>query len=484
MSTSAADVIRTRDAAAPEPTSQHLDALLRELSQQPPGPRRAALRDDVIRRLLPVAHRVTRRFRRHGEEWDDLVQVASLGLIKAVDGYDPARGHAFLSYALPKVTGEVRRHLRDRTAAVRLPRPLQEAAGQVFRAVEELEQRLDGHPPTTEQIAEHTGLGADRVLSALRAVHECRPRSLDAPAGGGRDAPACPLGAEDPALGLVVDTVSLASLVRRLPERDRRVLHLRFYREQSQREIAEAVGVSQMQVSRILRRCLGRLREALLAGEPRPEAREAAQAASPARPAPGLPSRRHAPGRGRPGARRPVSAHRRPETPPRTPPHTTTPQPATPRDSAVHHREPGPPAGPPPPAHRRAPGRGRPGARRPMNARRRPRTPPHTTTPQPATAHDGAARRRECPAPGSPARRRPPGHAGPVPRRPLCTRRPRTCPRTPPRATTPRGGAARRRKPGCGVPGVRRCGGGRRGARPPPRGPCAHGDRIFPALGR
>ncbi|MFC9161565.1 sigma-70 family RNA polymerase sigma factor [Streptomyces fungicidicus] len=426
MSTSAADVIRTRDAAAPEPTAQHLDALLRELSEQPPGPRRAALRDDVIRRLLPVAHRVTRRFRRHGEEWDDLVQVASLGLIKAVDGYDPGRGHAFLSYALPKVTGEVRRHLRDRTAAVRLPRPLQEAAGQVFRAVEELEQRLDGHPPTTEQIAEHTGLGADRVLSALRAVHECRPRSLDAPAGGGRDAPACPLGAEDPALGLVVDTVSLASLVRRLPERDRRVLHLRFYREQSQREIAEAVGVSQMQVSRILRRCLGRLREALLASEPRPEAGEAAQA----RPAPG------------------------------------------------------PPADTPPPVRRRAPGRGQPVARRHVSARHRPQTPPPTTPPQPATAHDGAARRREGPAPGSPARRCPPGHRGSAPRRPLCTRRPRTCPRTSPHPTTPRDGAARRRKPGRGEPGVRRCGGDPRGARPPPRGPCARGDRIFPAPGR
>ncbi|TQL18683.1 RNA polymerase sigma-70 factor (sigma-B/F/G subfamily) [Streptomyces sp. SLBN-134] len=458
MSTSAADVIRTRDAAAPEPTAQHLDALLRELSEQPPGPRRAALRDDVIRRLLPVAHRVTRRFRRHGEEWDDLVQVASLGLIKAVDGYDPGRGHAFLSYALPKVTGEVRRHLRDRTAAVRLPRPLQEAAGQVFRAVEELEQRLDGHPPTTEQIAEHTGLGADRVLSALRAVHECRPRSLDAPAGGGRDAPACPLGAEDPALGLVVDTVSLASLVRRLPERDRRVLHLRFYREQSQREIAEAVGVSQMQVSRILRRCLGRLREALLASEPRPEAGEAAQA----RPAPGPPARRR----------------------PRTPPPTTPPQPATPHDGAARHRKPGTPADTPPPVRRRAPGRGQPVTRRPVSARRRPRTPPPTTPPQPATAHDGAARHREGPAPGSPARRCPPGHQGSAARRPLCSRRPRTCPRTPPHPTTPHDGAARRRKPGGGEPGVRRCGGDPRGARPPPRGPCARGDRIFPAPGR
>ncbi|MFI1420863.1 sigma-70 family RNA polymerase sigma factor [Streptomyces sp. NPDC020731] len=280
MSTSAADVIRTRDAAVPEPSSEQLDALLRELSEHPPGLRRAALRDHVIRLLLPMARRVTRRFQRHGEEFDDLVQVASLGLIKAVDGYDPARGHAFLSYALPKVTGELRRHLRDRTATVRLPRPLQEASGQIFQAVEELEQRLGGRSPTSEQITEYTGLGQDRVLSTLRAVHACRPRSLDEPTGHDQEGSLARLaGAEDPALGRVVDTVSLAVLVKQLPERDRRVLYLRFYRERTQQQIAEAIGVSQMQVSRILRRCFDRLREALLAGEPCAGAAEVARPA-------------------------------------------------------------------------------------------------------------------------------------------------------------------------------------------------------------
>ncbi|MEV0691716.1 sigma-70 family RNA polymerase sigma factor [Streptomyces sp. NPDC050388] len=269
MSTSAAGVIRTRDATVPEPSPEQLDALLRELSKHPPGLRRAALRDHVIRLLLPMAHRVTRRFRRQGEEFDDLLQVASLGLIKAVDGYDPTLGHAFLSYALPTVTGELRRHLRDRTTAVRLPRPLQEASGQIFQAVEELEQRLGGCSPTSEQIAEHTGLERGRVLATLRAVHECRPRSLDEPTGHDQEASlACLVGAEDPALGRVLDTVSLASLVKRLPERDRQVLYLRFYRERTQQQIADAVGVSQMQVSRILRRCFDRLREALLASEP------------------------------------------------------------------------------------------------------------------------------------------------------------------------------------------------------------------------
>ncbi|MEU5519832.1 SigB/SigF/SigG family RNA polymerase sigma factor, partial [Streptomyces sp. NPDC047860] len=264
-------------AAVPEPSSEELDALLRELSAQPPGLRRAALRDQVIRRLLPMARRVTRRFHRQGEEFDDLLQVASLGLIKAVDGYDPARGHAFLSYALPKVTGELRRHLRDRTHTVRLPRPLQEASGRILQAVEELEQRLGGSSPTAEQIAAHTGLGRDRVLSTLRAVHACRPRSLDEPAGHGQESSlAALIGAEDPALGRVVDTVALAALVKQLPERDRRVLYLRFYRERTQQQIADAIGVSQMHVSRILRRCLDRLRGSLLAAEPGPGSGDAA----------------------------------------------------------------------------------------------------------------------------------------------------------------------------------------------------------------
>ncbi|WP_078504374.1 sensory rhodopsin transducer [Streptomyces viridochromogenes] len=272
MSSSAADSLRPCDSAAgPEPSSDRLDALLRELSEQPPGPRRSALRDHVICLLLPLARRVTRRFRRHGEEFDDLVQVASVGLIKAVDGYDPTRGHAFLSYALAKVTGELRRHLRDRTALVRLPRPLQEASSQVFLAVAELEQRFGGRSPTSEEIAEHTGLAEDRVRSTLRAVHECRPRSLDEPAGHDQDSPlACLIGGEDTALGRVVDTVALTALVKQLPERDRRVLYLRFYGERTQQQIADVIGVSQMQVSRILRRCLDRLREALLTTEPVP----------------------------------------------------------------------------------------------------------------------------------------------------------------------------------------------------------------------
>ncbi|MHC3474863.1 SigB/SigF/SigG family RNA polymerase sigma factor [Streptomyces sp. 7R007] len=249
---------------APELTSDGIDSLMRALGEQPPGPRRASLREQAIRLLLPLAGRVARRFRARGEDYDDLVQVACLGLVKAVDRYDPSRRHAFLSYALPTVVGELKRHLRDRTTSVRLPRPLQEAQGQIFQAVEELEQQLGGCSPTVEQIAAHTGLESHRVRTTLRAVRECHTRSLDAPTYDGEGpAVADLIGFEDEAVDFVVDTVALASAVKQLPERDRHVLYLRFYQEKTQQQIADAIGVSQMQVSRILARCLARLRTEL-----------------------------------------------------------------------------------------------------------------------------------------------------------------------------------------------------------------------------
>ncbi|WP_225813572.1 SigB/SigF/SigG family RNA polymerase sigma factor [Streptomyces spinosus] len=241
-----------------------LDPLLRDLVACPPGPGRSHLREEAIRLLLPLAQRVARRFRHRGEDMDDLIQVASLGLVKAVDGYDPTRGHAFLSYAVPTIVGELQRHLRDRTTVVRLPRPVQEARGQVFQAFEELEQRLRGRTPTSEQIAKHTGLDVKRVEATLRAVRECNTTSLDAePDDGEGTSLAALLGRDDPALDRVVDTVALASAVRDLPERERHILHLRFFRDLTQLQIASAIGLSQMQVSRIIRSCVERLRQAL-----------------------------------------------------------------------------------------------------------------------------------------------------------------------------------------------------------------------------
>ncbi|GAA2483528.1 sigma-70 family RNA polymerase sigma factor [Streptomyces longisporus] len=267
-------------------SSERIDALMRDLAALPRGPRRAALRDRVIQLLLPVARRAARRFRAGGEDFDDLVQVACLGLIKAVDGYDPTLGHAFLSYAMPTIVGEIKRHLRDRTMLMRLPRPIQEARSQVFQAVEELEQRHGGQRPSAEQVAEHTGLGLPLVISTLRAVRECSPRYLDAETDNGGGSPLISLiGSEDSALGLAVDTLALATALKRLPERERHILYLRFYEDRTQQQIADAVGVSQMQISRILAHCFARLREALDECVPAPRAHRTSHRPAPPSPA-------------------------------------------------------------------------------------------------------------------------------------------------------------------------------------------------------
>ncbi|WP_129311205.1 SigB/SigF/SigG family RNA polymerase sigma factor [Streptomyces sp. L2] len=279
-------------------SSENIDDLVRGVALQPPGPARAAARDRVIRRLLPLARRIAAKYRGvAGEEQDDLVQVACLGLVKAVDGYDPGRGHAFLSYALPTVTGELKRHLRDRTGPLRLPRPVQEARQRVRRAQEELEQRSRGRPPTPAEIGRVCGLTEEAVTDALRSEAACHPRSLDANGDGAdalRPALADTLGGCDAALDLVADRVSLAHALGALPERERHILYLRFFHDQTQAQIAEAVGLSQMHVSRLLKRCLARLRDELLPPEPETEPDPRAAGARPGTP-PAEPPRRETP---------------------------------------------------------------------------------------------------------------------------------------------------------------------------------------------
>ncbi|WP_344399903.1 sigma-70 family RNA polymerase sigma factor [Streptomyces longisporus] len=257
-------------------SSQLIDDLVAGISRLPPGPERDAAREGVIRRLLPLARRIAAKYRTSGgEDQDDLVQVACLGLIKAVDGYDPERGHAFLSYALPTVTGELKRHLRDRTALVRLPRSLQEARLRVVHAQRELEQRLAGRAPTPAEIAEVSGLSPEAVVDALQSDTAAYPRSLDAPPPGAGDSwpdPAEVTGDCDPALEFAADRVTLMRALQRLPVRERRILFLRFFHDQPQQQIATAVGLSQMHVSRLLARCLARLREELEGGAAAAEA--------------------------------------------------------------------------------------------------------------------------------------------------------------------------------------------------------------------
>uniref|UniRef100_UPI000DD98EDF sigma-70 family RNA polymerase sigma factor n=1 Tax=Streptomyces triticisoli TaxID=2182797 RepID=UPI000DD98EDF len=250
----------------PRLSSELIDGLVRDVCAIPPGPERQAARERVIRRLVPLARRIAAKYRNiAGEEQDDLFQAACLGLVRAVDGYDPDRGHAFLSYAVPTVAGEVKRHLRDRTGTLRIPRPVQDARQRVNRARGELEQ-LNGRPATRAEVAAYCDLPTEAVTEALRSESVRRPRPLDAPADGTDlpgPTPSEVIGGCDPALELLVERVTLIRLLNELPDRERRILYLRFFEDRTQQQIASAVGISQMHVSRLLARCLAHLREAL-----------------------------------------------------------------------------------------------------------------------------------------------------------------------------------------------------------------------------
>lgn len=248
-------------------TSARIDELVTRVSEQTSGPEREAVRDEAIRTLVPVARRIASKYRNiNGEEQDDLFQVACEGLVKAIDGYVPDQGHAFLSYAVPTITGELKRHLRDRSGVVRLPRAVQEARQRVRRARLELEQEYGGRPPTLVEIALACGLPEDTVAKTIHAEEASRPRSLDAPAEGmDRLLPALgeAMGEPDPGIEATAERIELINALKRFPERERRILVLRFVHDQTQQQIASTVGVSQMHVSRLLTRCLGQLRELL-----------------------------------------------------------------------------------------------------------------------------------------------------------------------------------------------------------------------------
>ena len=225
---------------------------------------RARLLDEVVVLNLPVARALAARFRDRGEQLDDLVQVASLALVKAAQGYQPGKGRGFLPYAVPTITGELRRHFRDRQWGVRPPRRLQELRLSLGAAAAELTQSI-GHSPTVRQLAEHLRVDQEEVIEALAAAQDYHLASLDAPMDG--EADGTPLGAtlgeDDGAYDRLVDHVSVAPLLASLPERDRRILSLRFFQGWTQSQIAAEIGVTQMQVSRLLSRTLARLREQL-----------------------------------------------------------------------------------------------------------------------------------------------------------------------------------------------------------------------------
>jgi RNA polymerase sigma-B factor len=220
-------------------------------------------RDELVERFLPLARKLARRYAGAREPIDDLVQVASLGLVKAVDRFDTSRGTAFSSFAVPTILGELKRYFRDLGWSVHVPRGAQELALKVEEAQQQLTSRT-GRPPTVDQLAQYLELSMEDVLDALETAGAHHSTSLDAPrddVDGESTTLAEAFGEEDKHYELVDASVTIAVAARELSTRERRVLVLRFVEDMTQTQIADEIGVSQMQVSRILRRALSRLRE-------------------------------------------------------------------------------------------------------------------------------------------------------------------------------------------------------------------------------
>jgi RNA polymerase sigma-B factor len=222
-------------------------------------------RDELISRFLPLARKLARRSAQSSEPYDDLVQVASLGLVKAVQRFDPARGFAFTSFAVPTIVGELKRYFRDTGWAIHVDRGAQERARRINEARQAISART-GHPPRVDELAQYLELSEEEVLDGLQVAEAYGTVSLDAPVTSEEDASRLDaIGDEDERLGLVDDQTTIFAAAKHLPQREREILYLRFGEDLTQSEIAERVGVSQMQVSRLLRRSLQRLRQ--LTGE-------------------------------------------------------------------------------------------------------------------------------------------------------------------------------------------------------------------------
>ena len=223
-------------------------------------------RNTLIEMNMSLVRYAAGRFRSRGpEEMEDIVQVGMIGLIKAIDRFELSREAEFTSFAIPYIVGEIKRFFRDTTWAVHVPRRLQEARVQLARATEELRGRLD-REPTVKELSELMSLPEEEVREARLASNGYNSSSLDATLGGSQDGEAALqdfIGAEDTALELVEDFHALAPLIAELDERDRQIIHMRFVEELTQAQIGERLGVSQMHVSRLLSRCLARLREGM-----------------------------------------------------------------------------------------------------------------------------------------------------------------------------------------------------------------------------
>jgi RNA polymerase sigma-B factor len=226
-------------------------------------PSRAALRRQAITAWQPMAERLARRYAGRGESADDLRQTAMIGLIKAVDRFDPERGSDFVGYALPTILGELRRHFRDRTWSMRVPRKLQEMRMAINEANGVLAHRL-GRAPTVADIAAHLGATEEEVVEGLEGARAYRASSLSTPLGdGGSLELVDTIGVEEDGYEGTEAHLALGSAMASLTERERRIVTLRFYGNQTQAQIAEQFGVSQMHISRLLTKALGTLRRQL-----------------------------------------------------------------------------------------------------------------------------------------------------------------------------------------------------------------------------
>jgi RNA polymerase sigma-B factor len=250
---------------------EHLAPLFVERDELPDGhPRRRRLRDALIAGYRPVARHIARRYGYRGEPADDLEQVATLGLILAVDRFEAERGVDFLSFAVPTINGEVLRHLRDRSTAIRVPRRLRELQAQIYDAAATLGQRL-GRAPRPSEIAAELRMDLELVLDGLAARAAAHCSSLDEPSGddegrpGDRTRLAGALKWTEARFDLIEQREALIPLLAALPERDRTILALRFFDGLTQTEIGQRVGISQMHVSRLLSRTLATLRAGLAA---------------------------------------------------------------------------------------------------------------------------------------------------------------------------------------------------------------------------
>lgn len=266
MAPGAREVVATLNALSPSSPARiddgELSCLLERLVEAAPGPLREDLMTQVITLTMPVAQSIAHRYRNRGVSDEDLEQIAYLGLTKAVQRWDASRaGDHFLSYAVPTIRGEVRRYFRDHGWTVRPTRALQEVQPQVIQAREELHAGL-GRSPRPSEIAAHLGEPEDVIVEALTLDGCYRPTSLDIGVGADDETTlGSLLPSEDRGWGAVEARVVLAEAMRDLGERDRRILFLRFFEEHTQSQIAEELGITQMQVSRLLARILRNLRD-------------------------------------------------------------------------------------------------------------------------------------------------------------------------------------------------------------------------------